>query len=263
MATTSGPASRLQSWQTGLVLIVVGAAIVVAGLLQTTSGTYTTGGECPSGTVLVAKFEYKGRSYVFEKPEGNQDVVKISNGTPTGGSWTSTRPISAIVVKGGPNAVVTSLAPPQVAGTFSNAGLPRNHGGLPDISNVQFCGPKFPPTTTTTTTTTAPPTTTTTTTTAPPTTTTTTEGGTTTTSPDGTTTTTSTTIIASTTTTPADVEGAVVTSTSIQPVRVLSDSALPRTGSTSMPLIVIGLLLVGIGVALSIVGFRRDRGAQA
>ena len=148
----------------GIAIALVGALMLVVGMLSTTS-SHGGNAECPDGTVLVAKFEYSGGKYKFEKPSGNQNVVTISDANAKGGVWTSTTPISAIIVKGGPGSKTTTLTPPQTSGTFSNKDLPEvGRGNTPDISNLQFCGPKTPVTTTTakpTTTTTVKPTTTT------------------------------------------------------------------------------------------------------
>ena len=171
MVNVSASSSRsARLLRVGPLLMVLGAALVVAGLIQTTSST--TGGcdqGCPAGTTLVAKFNYNG-TYVFEKPAGNEHVVTLSNSSSTGATWHSTIPLTALIVKGGPSSVLVTFTSPQRDGTFSNAVLPKvgNDKNRPAISNVQFCGP-FPPVTTTTTqppvttTTTQPPVTTTTT----------------------------------------------------------------------------------------------------
>jgi hypothetical protein len=171
MNRTSDIARRaVRSWQGGLVLLLLGAAVLVIGLVQTTSSTPSAG--CPTGTVLVAKFNFQGGGYVFEKPAGNAGVVTISNGTATGGDFQSNTPISGVLIKGGDDSVLVTFDPAQTSGHFSNEHLPLvGSGNIPDISNVQFCGSSTPPVSTTTTTaaptTTSTTTTTTTTTTAP------------------------------------------------------------------------------------------------
>ncbi|HSB86440.1 MAG TPA: hypothetical protein VLD86_09030, partial [Ilumatobacteraceae bacterium] len=72
-----------------MALLAVGAVLVVLGILQTTTSRLTQV-NCPSGSVLIAKFEYKGGVYVFEKPAGNETTVTITNGTATGGDFEST-----------------------------------------------------------------------------------------------------------------------------------------------------------------------------
>ncbi|HYL52802.1 MAG TPA: hypothetical protein VEZ15_12590 [Acidimicrobiia bacterium] len=136
--------SRLvRSRPAALALIVLGVIAIVAGLLQTTT-SHLNGGNvpCPNGTTLVAKFDFGGGKYHFEEPAGNEHVVTITHGSATGGTWDSQIAIAAVVVKGGPDAVITSVAPPALHGLFSNAGLPLvGKGNHPDVSNVQFCAP--------------------------------------------------------------------------------------------------------------------------
>ncbi|MEO8697694.1 MAG: hypothetical protein ABI658_29615, partial [Acidimicrobiales bacterium] len=130
---------RLRLWHGGPMALLIGTALVAAGLLQTTTATQTLG--CPTGTVLIAKFDFGHNRYEFDKPDGNENVVRITNGSAHGGDWQSTMPVAAIVVKGGPAAVVTWFDPPQTTGEFSGGNLPPvGAGNTPDISNVQFCG---------------------------------------------------------------------------------------------------------------------------
>ncbi len=213
------PLSRISPFRAGLATLLVGAVLLGVGILRTTAATPQP--SCPPGTVLVAKFEYEGRRYKFEKPKGNANVVTLANANADGGSWSSTRPISHILVKGGPGHKVIDYDPPTTQGSFDNKGLKNPGGKRPDISNIQFCGPKHPPATTTTsttssttasTTTTSTTTSTSTTTTEP--TTTTTESTTTTSEPEDTTTTTSTTTTSTTSTTEPEEETTTTTSTS-------------------------------------------------
>ena len=276
-------------------------------MFQTTSASVQP--DCPPGTVLVAKFNVDNGRYVFEKPAGNQDVVTIRNADVEGGEWSSTTPISVIVVKGGPGSKNAEYTPPTSSGTFSNKDLPKvgNGKNTPDISNVQFCAPTPPVTTTTAAPTTVAPTTAPTTTEAPTTTTTeapttttesptttdpyaptteapttTTEAPTTTTTEPPTTTeapTTSqvsptsevapTTTVGPTTTVPGRVEGSAVVRTSINPddnVQVLSNGTtrpLAFTGAPSIPMILIGIVLLGLGAAMVVVTELRRRQAEA
>ncbi len=295
MPDSGGRFSRLvRSRQGALGLIVLGVVVIAAGLLQTTTA-HLNGGNvpCPSGTTLVAKFNFQGKKYVYEKPVGNEHVVTITNGSATGGIWDSQIAIADVIVKGGPNAVVISIHPPALHGVFSNAGLPLvGRGKHPDISNIQFCAPVG--STTTTSSSTVPPstttqaTTTTTTLTVPTSTTTITTPGSTvapTTEPP-TTYATSTTAPSSDTTPPTEattvpsagstVEGVTstlpgdttpttvyesgVTSTSVVPLPSdtgAGSDALPKTGTPSLPLIAFGTLLLAGGAALMIVGRRR------
>jgi len=280
MATTRGRrgAGWLHQRYVGAAIAVLGAVLLSVGLLQTTAGDPGGGNvECPAGTVLLAKFEAIGQDYVFEKPAGNEGVVTIWDADLDGGQWSATRPVSFVIVKGGPAAVTTSYDPPQTSGRFSNDGLPPvGQGNIPDISNVQFCGPDLPPPTTTTT---VEPTTTTA---VEPSTTTTTAAPTTTEAPTTaapTTTAASTTTTAPTTTTAAPV---VSTSTTVEVLGTVALPAapdepgagtpsgtsgdvpggtLPRTGAPSVPLVVAGIALLAVGGTL--VALSRLRGRPA
>lgn len=154
MATHGSRFSRLvRSRQGALALIVFGVVVIGAGLLQTTTSQLNGGNvPCPSGTTLVAKFEFQGGNYNFESPDGNEHAVTITSGSATGGTWDSEVAIADVIVKGGPNAVIMSFSPPSFHGVFSNDGLPLvGSGSHPDVSNVQFCAPIADSTTTTST----------------------------------------------------------------------------------------------------------------
>jgi hypothetical protein len=86
---------------------------------------------------LIAKFEFQGGGYV--QSEGLPGIVSVS-GNASGGTWTSTTPISQVIIKG---ATGTFAYGGGTSGSFSNTDLPLNNGGqVPDISNIQFCGTK-------------------------------------------------------------------------------------------------------------------------
>jgi hypothetical protein len=103
---------------------------------------------CPAGTELIAKFEWKGSGYVFEKPDGNEDIVDI-NGDENGGTWTSSLMISHVILKGGTNTHTYAYNPAVTSGSFDKNDIPVNNGGNhPDISNIQFCGNGDAPTNT-------------------------------------------------------------------------------------------------------------------
>ncbi len=90
---------------------------------------------------MVSKFEVVGGAYVFERPAGNDSVVTLTSTTATGGSWSSTVPIGAIIVKGGNGQFAQELASPATSGTFDNGDLAVSGSPTPDISNIQFyCG---------------------------------------------------------------------------------------------------------------------------
>ena len=102
---------KVSPFRAGIATMLVGAALLGVGMLQTTTATYQT--SCPRGTEQVAKFEYERGRYEYEGSNANRNVVKITNGDEDGGNWTSTRAISAIVVKGGPGSKIMTLSPPQ------------------------------------------------------------------------------------------------------------------------------------------------------
>jgi LPXTG-motif cell wall-anchored protein len=281
-------ARRASSRSVGRGLVGVGILLLLlANLSSMASATGGDGGgneECDSvlpGSFLIAKFEVNGSGdYVLA--DGEPGVVTLSNTDSTGGDWTSTEPVSAVIVKGGPaNDGGTLYDPPVFSGSFSDDGLPPVGGGTPAISHVTFCGlPEQPTTTTTeapTTTTTEAPTTTTTeapttTTTEAPTTTTTeapttttTEAPTTTTTEAPTTTTTeapttTTTVPGGEVTTTTEAEGTTTTApettTTTIPTAVLGTTfdqqpPLPATGTTrTLALAAVGLGLVTVGSVL-------------
>jgi LPXTG-motif cell wall-anchored protein len=315
----------------GLLLMLVGATSVLAGLVETTASSAVSQ-NCPVGATLLAKFQYAANRYELDGPDANRNVMTIEDGTAAGANWHSTIAVSYVVVAGGPGAVTTSLDPMLYASRFSNNGLPNTDGTTPDITGVQFCRPDTSSTTTTTsadTTTTDPSSSTTdltstnhgaasttvlpnssTSAPAPSTaspsratalttalTTATISAPTTATtlpathvtlpasiaaqSPAPTTSTTAvkntvpvptTTVAGATTTTtvnpnstgstiPTTISPGGATSTSVYAVLAgLPIARLPRTGSSSSPLIAIGIVLLGTGLGIAVVGSRRERG---
>lgn len=322
MSTKPVRSSRVARFlRVGPIMMTLGAALILAGVVGSTVSTNGGNQSCPSGSVLIAKFNYF-HGYSFEEPAGNEHVVTLSSASASGAHWSSTLAVSGVIVKGGPASVLTTYSPPQYSGTFSNAGLPKvgNDKNLPDISNVQFCGPVNGSTTTSTTTSTS-----TTTTSLPATTTTHHEGETTTTHHEGetttthheggtttthapttttsstTTTSTSTTTTSTTTTTSVPTTSstavagetstiatttsvgpttttehktttsesqqgsttsiAVVTSTSL--VTPNGNGTLPFTGSSSMPIVALGVVLLATGLTLTLSGARRRARTRA
>ncbi|NIT60869.1 MAG: hypothetical protein GWN00_33075, partial [Aliifodinibius sp.] len=120
--------------------------ILAVGFMASSSyaGKGNPNKSCPQGTDLIAKFNWSGSSYVFEKPAGNENIITITNGTEDGGDWTSTIPICHlyIILKGGNKTCEIDYgANPVYSGSFSNTCLPNNPSGKPPaISNIQFCG---------------------------------------------------------------------------------------------------------------------------
>jgi len=123
--------------RSGTALAVIGAVLLGIGIFTSTGATVQP--RCPDGTALVAKFTYTGSKYRFDEPSGNSNVVTLSNTSPTGGRFSSTKPIAAIVVKGGPGSKDTWITPASTTGSFSNAGLPTPGEVTPRIETVQFC----------------------------------------------------------------------------------------------------------------------------
>ena len=132
----------------GPIIMALGAVCVVGGIVGTTASTNGGNQSCPSGTVLISKYN-NDNGYVFEKPAGNENVVTLSHTSSSGGTWHSTLPVSYVIVHGGPNSILYTIAPPKYDGTFSNAGLVVGHGETPTVSNVQFCSSSTLPTSTT------------------------------------------------------------------------------------------------------------------
>lgn len=115
--------------------------------LEEGAGKTASNSSCPVGTHLVAKFNFSGGSYVFEKPEGNENVVEITNGSASSGDWTSSEDISVIILKGSTDTDVITLDPEATSGSFDNGNLYTSSNQQADISNVQFCagGTSTPP----------------------------------------------------------------------------------------------------------------------
>src|SRR5689334_25263239 len=102
MSSNIRSTSGWRRWvRTGPVLMTLGALLALAGIVQTTSSTGGGNQGCPSGTVLIAKFNNDG-GYTYEKPPGNEDVVTLSNTSDSGGSWSSTQALSVFIIHGGP-----------------------------------------------------------------------------------------------------------------------------------------------------------------
>jgi LPXTG-motif cell wall-anchored protein len=119
--------------------IAAGTGLLAVGLATMPAVAQSAVPDCGTGYELVAKFNYQGGGYVFEKPAGNEDVVTITNGTATGGDWESTQAIARIVVFGGNDAKFIEPTDPY-EGEFDNVGLQAGGSDqTADISNVQFC----------------------------------------------------------------------------------------------------------------------------
>lgn len=125
-----------------VLLIIV---VLLAALVPMAASAQGNGGnqDCPAGTTLVAKFNWNGQW----DPESGGGVVTIT-GNAVSGTWTSTVFISAIVVKGGPDAYIANVNPAAKSGTYTQVGLPpvgKRKANIPAISNIKFCAGEQPP----------------------------------------------------------------------------------------------------------------------
>jgi LPXTG-motif cell wall-anchored protein len=247
---------HLRRTAAGLASIVGGAVILVGGLSgqagatlgQTTPSTSVVEGNPTCADLGDFAFEFKidaqpeeGMTYDDPNSDFEVTITEVVDGDPMTFSFESNIAVSAVFVKAGEGGILYTFDPPSTSGT--GLASPRD-----SISHVSFCWDEDHGTTTTT----EKPTTTTTehgtTTTTEKPTTTTTEHGTTTTTEQGTT---STTAGQGGTTTTAP--GVGPTTPTTQPA-----GALPKTGSTTWPLVALGAGLLAGGVAL-VAGTRRLR----
>jgi LPXTG-motif cell wall-anchored protein len=221
----------------GLGLIVAGAVTFVGALPGYASGAQETeattssslvednptcGDLAPEGTTWT---EFKVEPVVDGTTgDGTLSVTIDVTDTDDGQvfSWTSNIGVDAVFVKGGPDGLLYVYDPESTGDTGLHAPVNPQNGKFFGLSHVSFCYDEDQGTTTTTEKET-------TTTTAKETTTTTEQGVTTTTAGRGETTTTA----------------AGATTPTTQAV-----SGLPRTGSNSVPLLVLAAVLLGTGVAL-------------
>jgi hypothetical protein len=130
-----------------IVITALMLAVLLAPAFTGVSLAQNPNEDCPTGTTLVAKFNWQGGAgYVFEKPLGNDDVVTIT-GDETGGAWESLYGIAYVILKGGPGTYIypndnftEPYNPLAFSGSFSKDDLPLvGSGNNPDISNIQFC----------------------------------------------------------------------------------------------------------------------------
>jgi hypothetical protein len=138
--TTEPRSSRATTGlRAGVSAMLIGAVLVGVGALTTTSASDQP--SCPSGTAAIARYDVVDGVYVAGT---GGDKVSVVDGTATGGAWTSTQLVSAIVVKGGPGSATTTIDPSQLAGTFGNSKLTPVDGVVPAVLSVQFCGADAP-----------------------------------------------------------------------------------------------------------------------
>lgn len=92
--------------------------------------------QCPSGTTLIAKFEYDDKgtnTWVFEKPAGNESIITLT-GDDEEADWTlndTDYRIDIIQFK-----AATTITPITVAGQTEGTVTKDRHG----LSNIIFCG---------------------------------------------------------------------------------------------------------------------------
>ena len=273
----------------GIVSMLAGAYLTVS---PSVGASHTDGPEpvvldgnqaCPGGTFDI-KFDpspedqgEQTESVPFES--GDEDVTITYTTEVIDGVqhyyWTSTHPVSTVIVKQGPDAAVFTYDPAALSGTAYVALNEGTEAGTNESSHLSFCFTTAPATTTTEAPTTTEETTTTTeaTTTTTEATTTTTEATTTTTAPTTTVPETTTTAVlpdeettttteAITTTTEAEVAGTSTTAgpSTTQATKVLGDvvtRSLPRTGTESRDLAGAGAFMVLLGAALLVGSSRR------
>lgn len=127
-------------WRAILALLMAVAMLLVLPTVILADGVCP----CPEDTILVAKFEYNESTGTYVQTEGQEGIITIGEGAnASGGSWTSTVEIKAVVVKGSTDCSTDWRSPTATSGTFSNEDLqPTSGGEQPDISSVTFCKPK-------------------------------------------------------------------------------------------------------------------------
>ncbi|MCA9885790.1 MAG: hypothetical protein KC708_22585, partial [Anaerolineae bacterium] len=122
------------------------APIVLSTNVQDFSqaGTTAAGGpneNCPAGTAELAKFNWNDSTSTYDLEGVNNGGVVIS-GDEISGTWTSTRPISHVLIKGALEVDTDVYSPPATSGSFDNSEIfTPNQPNNADISNIKFCGP--------------------------------------------------------------------------------------------------------------------------
>lgn len=121
--------------------------------LSTAEGTGKGGGGnpngvCPAGTELIAKFEWKGGKYKFEKGDNNAITIDKKSTTKEVHWKSNGIGIFSVIVKGATDThdYDYSSENGKSEGTVTNDYLRTPNGkNKPDISNIQFCGSHTPP----------------------------------------------------------------------------------------------------------------------
>ena len=93
--------------------------------------------QCPEGTGLVARFEWKGSGYEFMEPSNSRGLVSLS-GDAKSISWWSHVDVDAVVLGGTrDNSVVTVTN--QLSGYFTSENVAALSGQPAGSLDVQFC----------------------------------------------------------------------------------------------------------------------------
>ena len=213
--------SGLRYIAVGVASMAAGALLIVGGLPGTAGATHVDPTQesgnvsCPAGTTELKVEPVASGTFT----RGALTVTLVVTGNTF--SFTSNIGVDVVIVKGGPNSNVYDYRPGESTG---DTGLhaPANASGQPaGLSHVSFCYDVEQPTTSTTSTSTT------------------------------STSTTSTTVADTTSTT----MGATTSSAGVSPTTVPPPSELPRTGSTTGPMLGLGAALLAGGAGL--VGFAR------
>ncbi len=138
--TGATPSRATTGLRAGVAAMLIGAVLVGVGVISTTSASDQP--SCPDGSTAIARFDVVDGAYLASTGES---PVTINDGTATGGTWTSSELVSAVVVKGGPGSSTTTVDTAQLAGIFDNSLLTPVDGVVPEILSVQFCGPESVP----------------------------------------------------------------------------------------------------------------------
>lgn len=141
----------IHRYGTAALTFVLLAALTMTWPAQAQSKNGNGGGnqDCPAGTELLAKYEIDDDgTFVFEDKDGTSDIITFSNletkedepNEIIAGDWSSTEPISVVIVKGSNNSKLLgadNIDESASDGTFTTESLGNPQPGL---SNIQFCG---------------------------------------------------------------------------------------------------------------------------
>jgi LPXTG-motif cell wall-anchored protein len=218
--------SGLRYMAVGLGSMAAGALIIVGGLPGTAGATHVTptqvpgNATCPAGTTELKVEPVESGT----ESDGTLTVTLVVTGNTF--DWTSNIGVDVVIVKGGNASNVYDYRPGESTGDTGLHAPANASGGFAGLSHVSFCYDVEQPTTSTT--------------------------STSTTSTSTTSTSTTSTTVADTTSTTM---GATTSSAGVSPTTVPPPGELPRTGSTTGPMLGLGAALLAGGAGL--VGFAR------